>query len=163
MEVQYLTLMLETKQIFGITNEPVKEEDIIALQEKLDIMFPKAYQEFLFIGGNSSNMINSDHGFYHPLRDDLNYMEEIQERVSKFLKGEGLEIEGGDFWVICELDGGEQFHFFYFDDPDALDAENPPVYASFPAYLDEGLSLKKKIADTFSQYIDDKIKAYTKQ
>ena len=65
---------------------------------------------------------------------------------------------------ICDLDGGEQFHFFYFNDPDpdAEDPENPPVYASYPVYLEDGYPLKEKIADSFSDYIESRIRAYSK-
>jgi len=65
--------------------------------------------------------------------------------------------------VIADLDGGGQFDFFYFNDPDAEDPENPPVYASYPDYIEDNidyLPLKKKLANTFQEYKEEKIKAY---
>ncbi len=70
---------------------------------------------------------------------------------------------GENFWVIADLDGGEQFDFFYFNDPDAEDPENPPVYASYPAYIEDNepeYPIKKKLANTFQEYIENKIRAY---
>lgn len=152
--VKYLELMKENDVINGERNEPVKEEDINALELKIGKSFPKAYKEFLSLGGEFANMISSiNHSFTYAL--------ERQVYTKNFIKKEKLEIEGGDYWVICELDGGESFHFFYFNDPDAEDPENPPVYGSYPAFLDEGYSLKEKLADSFSEYIEAKIKAYT--
>jgi len=161
MNITYLQLMQQTPKLQNTTNRSVKEEDINLLQNKIEKVFPLAYIEFLFLGGSNANMINVDHGFYNPNGGNKRYIELIQERVHKFLEKEKLEIEGGEYWVICELDGGEQFDFFYFNDPDAEDPENPPVYASYPAYVDEDEPLKKKIANSFSEYIEAKIKAYT--
>ena len=162
MIIKYLQLMQDTKLIFGEKNKPVKESDITLLEQKINKNFPKAYKEFLFIGGDDTNVFSElNHGFYHPNGGNKRYIEEIQEHVKSFLKEEKLNIEG-EFWVINDSDGGEQFDFFYFNDTEAEDPENPPVYASYPGYLDEGAKLKEKIADSFSQYINDKIEAYTK-
>lgn len=126
MIIEYLELMDSTKRIFGEENEPVKENDIINFGQKINETFPKAYKEFLFLGGDGANMMgNVNYGFYNPYGEDKVYMELIQERVHNFLEKEKLEIEGGEYWVICELDGGEQFDFFYFNDPDAEEPETP--------------------------------------
>jgi len=155
MEIEYLNKMEETTEVFGFTNKGESEEVIDAFQVESNMTFPKAYREFLFLAGRYCNLRIAG--------STLKYSIKRQVYTKRTLKELGLSIEGGEFWVISELDGGEQFDFFYFDDPDALDSENPPVYVSHPAYLDDGLPLKEKIADTFSQYIDDKIRAYTKQ
>ena len=161
MNIEYLQLMDSTKRIFGEENEPVKENDITCLEQKLTKTFPKAYREFLFLGGDGANMMGGlNFGFYQGDTYAGDVMVEMQNYVKAFLKEEKLVIEGGEFWVIGDLDGGESFHFFYFNDPDAVDPENPPVYASYPAYLEDGYPLKEKIADSFSQYIEDKIRAY---
>lgn len=63
-------------------------------------------------------------------------------------------------FLFLALDGGEQFHFFFYDE-----GENPPVYY-YCSYLDEwenesgeGMPGFKKVNDTFSEYIEKKIKA----
>ena len=163
MEIQYLKLMQSTEVVRGEKNEPVKEEDIVALEAKIEKKFPKAYREFLFLGGDSPNMMgNVNIGFYDPGAGDMFGMEVIQENVNKTLIREDLTIEGGEIWAICDLDGGEQFHFFYFNDPDAEDPENPPVYGCYPVFIEEDDPIKKKLADSFSEYIDKKIRTYSK-
>jgi len=154
MNIIYLNKMLEYPKVDDVVNAGVSEEEINEVEKKIGFSFGKVYREFLLIAGLQSNLLSYQN---HSLR----YAIERQNRVKSFLKEEKLSIEGGKLWVICDLDGGEQFDFFYFNDPDAEDVENPPVYASYPGYLEEGAKLKEKIADSFSQYINDKIKAYT--
>lgn len=153
MEITYLNLMKNTPVINNKTNYGKTEEEIENFQLNFSINFPKSYLEFLFIGGDYCNLSIPN--------SQLDFMDETQEAIKTKLSNEKLELEGGDFWVVSELDGGESFHFFYFNDPDAEDPENPPVYGSYPAFLDEGYSLKEKLADSFSEYIEAKIKAYT--
>ncbi|WP_452602933.1 SMI1/KNR4 family protein [Pontimicrobium sp. MEBiC06410] len=150
MNIEYLQLMKNTPNVFNITNEGVSEEDILKFEEDYQVMFPKAYKEFLYLAGKYCNLGIDN--------CQLDYNLESQNNVKKTLKKANLKIEGGEFWVISELDGGEQFDFFHFNDPDAEDPENPPVYASHPAYLDEGGDLKRKIANSFSEFIDNIIK-----
>ncbi|WP_452602936.1 SMI1/KNR4 family protein [Pontimicrobium sp. MEBiC06410] len=128
MNINYLNLMKNTPEIFGSKNRGISE------------------QEFLFLAGGYCNIDISS----------LDYDKESQNNVKKTLEKANLKIEGREFWVISELDGGEQFDFFHFNDP-----ENPPVYVSHPAYLDEGGDLKRKIANSFSEFIDNIIKKST--
>ncbi|WP_397364144.1 SMI1/KNR4 family protein [Olleya sp. R77988] len=151
MNINYLNLMKNTPEIFGSKNRGISEQEISQFQEKYSIAFPKSYQEFLFLAGGYCNINVSS----------LDYDYESQNNVKNTLEKNNLKIEGGEFWVISELDGGEQFHFFYFNDPDAEDPENPPVYVSHPAYLDEGGDLKRKIANSFSEFIDNIINKLT--
>jgi hypothetical protein len=151
MNINYLNLMKNTPEIFGSKNRGISEQEILDFEEKHNITFPKSYKEFLFLAGGYCNIDISS----------LDYDKEIQNNVKKTLKKANLKIEGGEFWVISELDGGEQFDFFHFNDPDAEDPENPPVYVSHPAYLDEGGDLKRKIANSFSEFIDNIIKKST--
>ncbi|WP_299212935.1 SMI1/KNR4 family protein [uncultured Dokdonia sp.] len=163
MEIEYLNLMLRYPILQDVENVPVKEEDIIKLETKIDKVFPKVYKEFLSIAGENANVIAFlNHGFYDPVRDDIYYVEEQQEYTKNKLKKYGVSI-GGDFWVIADLDGGGQFDFFYFNDADAEDPENPPVYASYPDLIEDNdpdFPLKKKLANTFQEYIEEKIKGY---
>ena len=99
-------------------------------------------------------MITQNHSFQST--------KERQDYTKEVLKDYGVSI-GENFWVIADLDGGGQFDFFYFNDPDAEDPENPPVYASYPDLIEDNdpdFPLKKKLANTFQEYIEEKIKAY---
>ncbi|WP_452602934.1 SMI1/KNR4 family protein [Pontimicrobium sp. MEBiC06410] len=153
MNIQYLQLMKDTQKIFERTNIGVDIQEIEQFQNQQNVLFPKAYQEFLILGGKRCNL-----GLSNTM---LDYDLESQNNVKRILKNNNLKIEGGEFWVISELDGGEQFHFFYFNDSEAEDPENPPVYVSHPAYLDEEGDLKRKIANSFSEFIDEIINELT--
>ena len=155
MTIQYLTLMQEHPRLGGITNQGVSKEVIEAYEKKYNISFPKAYKEYLFLGCVSSRVLGGINGGGFP-----EYKTRQQLSVKNLLKEKGLQIVGGDFWVTTDLDGGEQFHFFYFNDPDAEDPENPPIYGSYPGYLDEGSQLKKKIANSFSEWVERLINRY---
>jgi len=75
MIIEYLQLMQDTKLIFERKNKPVKESDISLLEQKINKNFPKAYKEFLFIGGDGANVIvGLDHGFYHPNGGNKRYI-----------------------------------------------------------------------------------------
>ena len=50
---------------------------------------------------------------------DLEYSMQYQNLVKRTIKKHNFSIDR-DFWVICE-NSGQQFDFFYFDDPDAED------------------------------------------
>ena len=64
---------------------------------------------------------------------------------------------------ICELHSGYQFDFFYFNDPDAEDPENPPVYYFNGSDLELGDIASydhiQKVSDTLEEYITDHAKA----
>ncbi len=157
MNIEYLTLMEEYPKLLGIGNVGVKTKDIEDYENKNNISFPKVYKEFLFLAGSQTNLLSGINGAGFP-----DYKYEQQKYTRETLKDYRVSI-GENFWVIADLDGGEQFDFFYFNDPDAEDPENPPVYASYPAYIEDNepeYPIKKKLANTFQEYIENKIRAY---
>ena len=155
MMIQYLTLMQEHPILRNRDNVGVPLSVIEAYEKRYQVKFPLAYKEFLYLAGDSSNLLDGINGGGFP-----EYKTRQQLYTKKLLKEEGLQIAGGDFWVTTDLDGGEQFHFFYFNDPDAEDPENPPMYGSYPGILDEDYPLKKKLANSFSEWIESKIWHY---
>jgi hypothetical protein len=154
MNIEYLTFYKENlEKINGGKYVIPFNEDIMDELSSVEYAFPKAYQEFMYLS------IGEPYIFDSGINCDIDFAIERQKDIKEFLKKEYNFSIDKDFWVIAELDL-EQFYFFYFNDTDAEDIENPPVYVSHPAYLDEGGFLKKKIANSFSEYIDNLIKAY---
>ena len=155
MTIKYLTLLEKTPVLRGRKNVGVPLSVIEAYEKRYKVRFPEAYREYLFLAGYRSSILVGVNGGGFP-----EYKTRQQLNVKKLLKEEGLQIPGGDFWITTDLDGGEQFDFFYFNDPDAEDPENPPIYGSYPGYLDEGYPLKKKHYDRFSDWIDELVLSY---
>jgi len=157
MELEYMEMINEFPKLMNRTNVGVSLEEIESFELENELIFPKAYREFLLLSGEKSNVLLwVDHSFSSSL--------ERQANGAKRLKEEDRNI-GENYWIICDMDGGGQFHFFYLNDPDADDLENPPVYASHPDYAsdeDPRLPIKKKLADSFQGYIEEKISSYSK-
>jgi hypothetical protein len=74
MNIEYLRLMKNTPRLYISDNRGVKEQDIINFEQKLNKNLPKAYKEFLFLGGDGANMITSDQGFYNADGSDKIYI-----------------------------------------------------------------------------------------
>lgn len=154
MEINYLKKMGETPRIGDRINKGVTEEMIANLEAKLNITFPIAYREFLFLGGRYNNILAMDGGFYKRGENRQYYIEEQQQLAVEQLHEMGYKIEK-PFWVIADLDSCEQFHYFHFDEGD-----NPPVYF-YCSYMPQNDNTDKpaheKIANSFSEYIDKRI------
>lgn len=124
MEIKYL------KNLIGFTDNTkagvyknlsgISETEIITIENKLNIKFPTAYKEFLFLSGNAGSSFNFGNAIEDDLENAVDWFQEFaQDNIQEF--GESL---GRPFWVFTSLHSCEQFEFFYLDDGD-----NPPVYA----------------------------------
>lgn len=125
------------------TNEGMSEAEIAKLEfdYRLNKPFPIAYREFLFLAGKHSNLEDIDTG--------LGY-DWMQRKAKEMLAEYGQVIER-PFWVTDQLDGCEQFGFFYLDE----DIEDPKVYYCMPAYVSSGEPLIQQWPHkTFSALID---------
>jgi len=152
MQIEYLTKMKNTPIIKGDENKGASEQEIFQLENKLSITLPKAYKEFLFLGGKYDNIINS----FEIDFDNLSYMQELAEMR---INAEKLNLK--NIWCFAEYADADSFMFFFLNDGD-----NPPVY-SFIA--EKGLLNDKnepvsymKFKDSFSEYIDKCIDAELK-
>lgn len=108
---------------------------------------PKAYKEFLFLGGKYDNIINS----FELSFDNLEYMQELAEARTNT---ENLTLK--NLWCFAEYGDADSFMFFFLND-----GENPPVY-NFIAEKGllndkEELVSYKKLRDSFSEYIEKAI------
>ena len=154
MEITYLKKMQKTPRIGDKENRGATEEMINGLEAKLNVAFPISYREFLFLGGRRNNFLGMDGGFYKTKEDEPYYIEEQQQLAAAQLSEMGYKIEK-PFWVIADLDGCEQFHYFHFDEGD-----NPPVYfycSYMPQDDDTDKPEHEKIANSFSEYVENLI------
>ena len=152
MEIQYLNYLLDNAKIIqGKYYETLEVLKIETLENEINKSFPKAYKEFLYLTGGRPKIYDSgiDGGFTFTL--------ERQQYTKELLAENGFTFKQ-DIWVIAELDGGEQFDFFIFNDPTAEDPENPPVYFFDANYFDDGVNASEKNIsrsfETFSEYVE---------
>jgi hypothetical protein len=159
MEIKYLKKMLKTPVIDDEENEGISEVKINEIEQAIGKKFPTAFREFLYLGGNDANMIaDMNNGCFIGER---NWWKEMQQNCTKEIKEEGVEAEK-DFWAFAELDGGEQFHFIYFDD-----GEDPPVYYYCSYHDNEDfteeyagiIKMNEKFSDYVNEAINDKKKS----
>ncbi len=152
MEIEYLQKMQQTPIIKNTQNKGVSETKIEQLEIKMGVKFPKAYKEFLFLGGVLDNMINN-------FQQTFEWLPSMQEDARESIREVGLSLRS--FWCFAEYDSADSFLFFFLDEGD-----NPAVYSfmSIDFYEDEqGNTIHyKKFRNSFSEYIDKSIAAALK-
>jgi hypothetical protein len=151
MIIEYLKyLENNVSNIQGKYYEVLETENINNLETTVDLIFPKAYKEFLYLTGGRPKIFDSG------INSGITYAIVRQKKIKEFLKKEYNFSIDKDFWVIAELDL-EQFDFFYINDPDAEDKENPPVYFFKGYEIEEGEEASEANIslsyDTFSEYV----------
>ncbi|MGB6093433.1 MAG: SMI1/KNR4 family protein [Moheibacter sp.] len=147
MNIQYLIKMQNTPKIGHFENNGISESEIEQLEIKMGVKFPKAYKEFLYLGGEYESILQSwNRGF-----ENLEFM---QEDAQKTIQEVGLTLR--PFWCFAEYDSADSFLFFFLDEGD-----NPAVYnfLSIEYFEDEnGDTIHyKQTHNTFSDCIDGKI------
>lgn len=140
LDVQRLKHMMQTHQV---ANPPdlvgVCAEEIARLQERLGLIFPASYQQFLLTCGRSAGLLSPWVAFYF---DDLvEIREEFNERLGELI--DPFEVPANAL-VFAQADA--IFDYFFCDG-----SEDPPVFrlnfqtqnpscercaASFSAYLE---------------------------
>lgn len=141
MQIEYLTKMKSTPIIKGHENRGNSEIEIEKLEEKLKIKFPKAYKEFLFLGGKYQNCIDD-------WNTDSQYLDWMQENIKESMDDVNLDLK--PFFVCAEY-GNDQCLFFFLDE-----GENPPIYAYYEDKIEENGKnvFYIKFRNSFSEYID---------
>jgi hypothetical protein len=112
MQIEYLTKMKNTPKIGSWENRGISEQEIEKLEQKFGIEFPKAYKEFLFLGGEFQNAIDWD--------TITEYLDWTQENIKESMENINLHIN--PFFVFANY-GNDQCLFFFFGE-----GENPPIY-----------------------------------
>jgi len=141
MEIQYLTKMKNTPIIKGEKNRGISELKIEKLEQEFNIKFPKAYKEFLFLGGEYQNCIDWD--------TDYEYLNLIQINLKKSMDRVNLQLK--PHFIFAEYNR-DQCIFFFLDE-----GEDPPIYAYYEDKIkdDNGKEVFYiKFRDSFSEYID---------
>ncbi|WP_420571853.1 SMI1/KNR4 family protein [Kordia sp.] len=126
--------------------------EIEKFEQKLNIQFPKAYKEYSLLAGKGFRPISVS-----GLSIGLFYLEELYELAKANLKEYNLEhLINKDFWVIGEIYGSLYINFIYLDEGD-----DPPVYGlDMENYEDDPKEAFGKIADSFSEYVEQAIDDY---
>ncbi len=148
MEIQYLQKLKENDKIDSQRIKGVTESEIQKVEQKLEISFPKAYKEYLYLAGEYS-------GNLHMLEtDDLKTLSSdfYKDVLSEDMRETKTIIER-PFWVFADGIGDQGFWFFYLDEND----ENPEThyYAYKPTYVYEAVIGSHNL--TFSEFIEGRI------
>ncbi|KAB8152409.1 hypothetical protein EZY14_013425 [Kordia sp. TARA_039_SRF] len=126
--------------------------EIERFEQKLNIQFPRAYKEYAELAGKGFRPISAS-----GLSISLFYLEEYHELAKANLKEYNVEnVITKDFWVIGEIYGSLYINFIYLDEGD-----DPPVYGlDIENYEDDPKEAFGKIADSFSEYVEQAIDDY---
>lgn len=145
MDIQILKRFSKIKRIRSWETKGLSIIEIEALETKYNQgnPFPKAYREYLFIGGKMHGIgIDKAQGY-----------DWLQEAARKELAENNQTIDR-PFFVMDQLDGCEQFGFFYLDENE----DDPIIYNCRPPYVEEGYSLIHPYGQLqFSKVIDSLI------
>lgn len=144
MTIHYLHQMAAHPQLRRWTNQGLPLLEIEALEAHYNDgrPFPQAYREFLFLGGRHCNLEDVDTGLgLHWLHTTAwQRLAEDDQRLDR------------PFWVVYQLEGCQQFGFFYLDD----EQPDPAAYHCMPAYVALGDPLVQPLPQqTFSRFIDE--------
>ncbi|SDI48586.1 SMI1 / KNR4 family (SUKH-1) [Chryseobacterium taeanense] len=144
MQIEYLKKMKNTPIIKGNENKGNSETEIEKLEQKLNIKFPKAYKEFLFLGGKYQNCIDD-------WNTDSQYLDWMQENIKESMDEVNLDLK--PFFAFANYERDQCLFFFLNGD------ENPPVYAYYEDKIEEeGKEVfYSKFRNSFSEYIDRSI------
>jgi len=115
MQIEYLTQMKNTPIIKGDENRGISEQEIEKLEQNFGIEFPKAYKEFLFLGGKYQNCIDD-------WDTDYLYLDWTQKNIKENMIGINLQLK--PFFAFAEYNG--DFFFFFLDE-----GEPPPPFMLF--------------------------------
>lgn len=147
MNIQYLTKMKNTPVINGETNRGISEQKIEKLEQEFNIKFPKAYKEFLFLGGEYQNCIDD-------WNTDYQYLDWMQANLKESMDDIDLHLK--PHFIFAEYNNN-QCMFFFLDE-----GENPPVYAYYEDKIEDEAGKEVfyiKFRNSFSEYIDRCIEA----
>ncbi len=131
MDIVYLNDLKQIENLRGWKTTGLTIDEIKNLEQKYNggQPFPKAYKEYLYLAGKISGIsLDTAFGF-----------DWLQETSKKILEEYGQEIKR-PYFVIDQLDGCEQFGFFYLDE----NKEDPLIYNCTPTQVEEGDPLISK-------------------
>lgn len=148
MEIQYLKKLEKypPRDIEEPFYRGVSEEQIATYEEQLDINFPMAYKEFLFLAGGNSGRLT--------LLEGTSSIEDFSDKeFQEYFEKKYLDLfnfnETRPYWVFSQ--GSQAFFFFYLDE----DTEDPKVWKV--QFYEIGSYELSQIEDrsNFSEFIND--------
>ncbi|KFF28066.1 SMI1/KNR4 family protein [Chryseobacterium vrystaatense] len=149
MEIKYLKKLKNNPTINRRTIKGISEDAIKKVEKKLNIKFPDAYKEFLFLAGDYTGGLRLAEG---NSSIDILVKDDVRKRLEKSMEEFQIPINK-PFWAISEKDGFQQFFFFYLHEG----TENPSVWFTTYGEGDDDPNVLIKLNDTFSQFIDELI------
>jgi len=150
--------MQENKKIGTRINIGLKENVITSLEEASGVQLPRAYKEFLFLGGVMANMMAKPTLSYEVFLLEQDMWKERRDMCVESMKKHGINPKSS-FWVFDDL-YYEQFTLFYLGQ-----GEDPDMYLYSPCYIgNDGKVFAglEKIDMKFSEYIN-KLIDYSKE
>ncbi|WP_196885407.1 SMI1/KNR4 family protein [Aureivirga sp. CE67] len=146
MNIQYLKYYQENLEKIngGKYVVPFKENLETEIEIQIGYTFPLAYKEFIYLSIGQPMIWDSGINGWISEGAGLRRQKYVRENLLEYFN---FKLDNS-YWVIADLDGGEQFYAFKFNDPQAEDPENPPVY-----YMDADEKKFHLIFKTFSDFI----------
>ncbi len=147
MIIKYLTTLEKNTSIFkskpmvGVSTKDIKE-----VEKQIGWEFPIAYKEFLHLAGESCYGLDLFPGRFSLF--DLANPDSIDELNNK-LKKYGV-LQERPIWVFTEMDGYEQFYFFYLDE----NVEDPRVWRAELTDITEIGDGEKSLSAFYNELID---------
>ena len=150
MDILYMNKLSNWCNTNDWTDSGVSEEEIMEVENKYSIAFPKSYKEFLKISGKECPTVQ--------LAQFFEYYDEDQKIAQDLLTEYNLgHLIKKRFWVIGTSGDSDSFWYFHLDEGD-----NPPIYRLscmyYEDYPDE--SSFGKVSDSFQDWIERAIGNY---
>jgi len=143
MEIQYLTKMKNNPKVGRWEIEGISEQEIIKIENEFKIKLPKAYKEFLYLGGKYT-------GFMQSWTTDAQYLDWSQTNIRESMDNINLHLR--PFFAFADFEGINCL-FFFLDE-----GENPPIYGYDESKIytnEKGEEVfYKKTDNSFSDCID---------
>ncbi|MGH1383554.1 SMI1/KNR4 family protein [Kordia sp.] len=148
MNIHYLKKLKETPKVKYSSKiiKGISEEQIIKYEEQLNIKFPIAYKEFLFLAGQYSG--------YLTLLEGTSSIEDFADKeFQSYFKEKYLDLfnfnETRPYWVFTQ--GSQAFFFFYLDE----NIEDPEVWKVEFYEIGKHELSKLEERSRFSEFIND--------
>ena len=145
MEIIYLKHLANIDKIGGRETKGISLQEIVELERKYNEgrPFPKSYREYLYLAGGTHGLdIDEGLGFDWLQETSKGMLKEFNQRIDR------------PFFVVDQLDGCEQFGFFYLDE----EGDDPIIYNCAPPYVEDGDPLIKPYNQgSFSQVVNSNI------
>ena len=144
MKIRFLHSLKDNIQIGEREMRGITEEQITKYEEQLELRFPKAYKEFLFLAGEYPGSLK--------LLDGVSTIEDLVDKEFKeYFKEDFLDLfnfnEVRPYWVFTQ--GAQAFFFMYLDEND----EDPMVHRV--EFFKIGEYEQTTTGSTFSEFIND--------